>query len=415
VIPKNNTITSTAYGADGPITTLTYILASPSTSSTPTILTTSSVLPPTPSVAGEIGQPHAKSNTGPIIGALLGGLVVGGVVAATILFCLRSRRRQNSTRLVAGDEVPTYPPAGWEREKDGLLTQLNDVQAERAQLRTYLQVADTRDPRDIVELFDKLNFSIKNSCLLASGAVLKSAGFNFSGTTKDANNLPQLHKDLEGASVLIMSNQGKGRKIDEFLPLAFRYIVNLTLVNSLFSLFHPEVSKAENESLLETYRGIRHHDPQRLSARWRCSTYAAIDGRIPPSGDWPNHFADNVLKNLSSILSSIFGKHSRDPLPAKLRGELISIGAEAYKWNRTAKSTFYALDFSPVLFTSTDRFDPASMTLYLNHKSDELPPRHIVSAATLALMSTESIAVGGSIREDSVWQTKAEVLTEGFF
>lgn len=186
----------------------------------------------------------------------MGGLVAGAVVAAAILFCLRSRRR-HSTKRFAGDEVTSYPSAAWQREKDGLVTQLNDAQAERAQLRTYLQVVDTRDPRDVVELFEKLNVSIKNSCLLASGAVLKSVEFKPSGSTKGAKNLPQLQKALEGANALIMTSQGKGRKIDEFLPLSFSYVVNLTLVNNLFSLFHPEVSKAENESLLETYRGIR--------------------------------------------------------------------------------------------------------------------------------------------------------------
>jgi hypothetical protein len=146
----------------------------------------------------------------------------------------------------------------WEKEKRALTTQLNEAQADRAQLRDYLQVADTRDPRDIVELFDKLQVSIKNSCLLASASILKSVPLRTSWTTKDANNLKRLQIDLGKAAPLALSEKGAGRTPEEFLPLALRYVVNLTLVATLFGLFHPEVSQEENRLLLDTYRDIRH-------------------------------------------------------------------------------------------------------------------------------------------------------------
>jgi len=302
-----------------------------------------------------------------------------------------------------------------EEEKKNLLMQLNDAQAERAQLRTYLQVADTRDPRDVVELFEKLNISIKNSCLLASSAVLKAVKVKSSWTTKDAKSLKQLQQILGGANLLVLSDSGAGRKPDEFLPNAFRYLVNSTLVDTLFGLFHQGVSKEENKLLLDMYDDIRRRDPQRLAARWRCSTYAAIDSQIPHSGDWSNRFADDVLRDLSSIVSSLFGEGPNRAFPKKFRDELVSIGTEAEKWSRLTRSAFKALDFRPVLFTSADAFDPTCMTLYLSHKPREPTPRNIVIAVTLALMSTAAVASGDEIREECVWQTKGEVLTEGFF
>ena len=69
-------------------------------------------------------------------------------------------------------------------ENKSLLAQLNDAQTERAQLRTYLQVADTQDPSDVVDVFNKSNVSIKNSCLLTSSAVLKSVELKAEWTTK---------------------------------------------------------------------------------------------------------------------------------------------------------------------------------------------------------------------------------------
>jgi hypothetical protein len=147
--------------------------------------------------------------------------------------------------------------SAWAEEKKGLLQQLNESQSERAQLRTYLQVSDSQDPRDVVELFDKLNVSIKNSCILAGRTVLKSAKTRASLTTSDASDVMQLQKVLDGAKPLVLSTNGKGRKAEDFLPVAFCYVVNLVLVRNIFALFHPGVSRDENELLLNTYRDIR--------------------------------------------------------------------------------------------------------------------------------------------------------------
>src|ERR1700726_1585624 len=72
-------------------------------------------------------------------------------------------------------------------------------------------------------------------------------------------------------------------------------------------------------------------DPQPLSARWRCLTYNAVDNRIRHSADWSDRFADLVLKQLSSIVSSLFGTSS-DIFSARFRQELKSIWMDAYEW-----------------------------------------------------------------------------------
>ena len=148
---------------------------------------------------------------------------------------------------------------GWQEEKRALTKQLNETESDRATLRTYLQVDDTRDPRDVVELFDKLNILIKKSCLMASAAALKSIQLSPSWTTKDGSDLKLLQDSFVGANELLLSEKGLGRTAEEFLPLAFCYVVNSTLVNTLFALFHPAISKEENALLLDMYRGVRQH------------------------------------------------------------------------------------------------------------------------------------------------------------
>lgn len=55
------------------------------------------------------------------------------------------------------------------------------------------------------------------------------------------------------------------------------------------------------------------------------------------------------------------------------------------------------------------------MTLYMNHKADQVPPRTIIVGVTLGLFSLVAVASGQGIKDEYVWQTKSEVLTEGFF
>jgi hypothetical protein len=137
-----------------------------------------------------------------------------------------------------------------------LTIQLNEAREERDKLRTYLQLDDTQDPLYFVELFGKLNVSIKNSCLLASSAVLKSVTLKSSWTTKKAKNFKQLQKDLDGAGALVQSKKG-GRTPGEFLPLAFCFVVNSALVNNLFGRFHPGLPENEDKLLLGIYHDIR--------------------------------------------------------------------------------------------------------------------------------------------------------------
>jgi hypothetical protein len=183
-------------------------------------------------------------------------MAIALIVAAILFFLLYRRRRTRNLESQLSNLHKDHSPR-WEEEKRNLLIQLNEAQMERGQLRAHLQIADTQDRRDVVELFDKLNISIKNSCLLASKAVLKSAQLNSSWTTKDASDPKQLQKLLDGAGLLVVSARGAGRRLEDFLPLAFCYIVNSTLVNNLFGLFHPGLSIDENKLMLDMYSDVR--------------------------------------------------------------------------------------------------------------------------------------------------------------
>jgi hypothetical protein len=114
-----------------------------------------------------------------------------------------------------------------------------------------------------------------------------------------------------------------------------------------------------------------------------------------------------ILKRLSSIVSSLFDEIPDSSFLEKFHEQFASIGTDAYNWNHIVKSTFKSLDFCPVLFTNAVPFDPASMTLSLSHRADELLPTgsKIALGVSLALLSKEAVGTG----EKSVWQTKAEV------
>jgi hypothetical protein len=175
--------------------------------------------------------------------------------------------------------------------------------------------------------------------------------------------------------------------------------------------------RARTTFLLHSYQQIRSRDEQRLSARWRCSTYIAIDDRYPVTTEqeWCKELADNLIQRFASIITSLFGDEAKDVLPNNLHEGLSTIGREAYGWNRTTKATYKSLDFRPVVFTSASPFDPASMALYQNHTPKETPPRTIICGVSMGLLSTAAVVSGDVIREEAEVQLKAEVLTEGFF
>lgn len=192
-------------------------------------------------------------STSTLVGGLGAGLAICAAVLLILLFRHRRASKNGPTNLLAGDAEKKSLLA----ERQSLLAQLSEAQAERTQLRTHLQVSDTQDPRDVVEAFDRLNVSIRKACLLASRSLLKSAQSKALRTTKDASNLNQLQRDLVGVPTLVLSEKGAGRKLEDFLSEALRFIVNAALVSKLFDTFHPDISPEENKLLLEMYRGIR--------------------------------------------------------------------------------------------------------------------------------------------------------------
>src|ERR1700722_14432911 len=72
-------------------------------------------------------------------------------------------------------------------------------------------------------------------------------------------------------------------------------------------------------------------DPQRHAYLWRCSTYSALGNcfPLPSSSHTSNSFADDGMRSLTSLVSSL-SCVTTNVFPPKFLGELVSIGKEAY-------------------------------------------------------------------------------------
>jgi hypothetical protein len=138
-----------------------------------------------------------------------------------------------------------------------LTDKLNEVETERAHFRTFLQINDTQDSQDVVEAFKRLNVSIRNFSLTTSNGIIKAARVKSSWPTSNASNLAQLQNELAGAAGLVLSDTNTGRSVQDFLPEAFRFVINSALDEYLFQLFHPFASKNESDLLIHTYRQVR--------------------------------------------------------------------------------------------------------------------------------------------------------------
>src|SRR3989442_271867 len=108
-------------------------------------------------------------------------------------------------------------------EKKQLLAQLSNMEAERAQLRTYLQVTNAYDLQDIVDLFSKLKISIRNLCLTNSNNILKAIKFKSSWITKNASNLMQLQTELVDTAGLAISEKDARAPLKNSFPMHSAY------------------------------------------------------------------------------------------------------------------------------------------------------------------------------------------------
>ena len=166
-----------------------------------------------------------------------------------LLFRRRNRHRNQFHAVYAHDSA-------WQGEKRQLTDKLNEVENERAHLRGFLQVNDTQDSQDVVDAFKRLNVSVRNLSLTTSNGILKAVRVK-SPSTANASNVAQLELDLDGAAGLVSSDQNAGRLAKDFLPEAFRFVINSVLDKTLFQSYHPFVPKNESDLLQYTYQQVR--------------------------------------------------------------------------------------------------------------------------------------------------------------
>jgi hypothetical protein len=200
--------------------------------------------------------------------------------------------KRRSFPVFAFKSCETWPAR--KNEKTALLAKLSEAQAERAQLSTYLRLADSRDPRAVVETFDRLNILIRNACVFASRAVLKPVRLQDSWSTKDASNIGLLKKVLGLADALLLSEEDAGRHPEEFLPAAFRYIINSALIRGLFAKFHPVVLEGEDGLLWDVYHDVRRRGQLRVSS---CSRSMSIRSVFRSSASRCSVALSDLLRN----------------------------------------------------------------------------------------------------------------------
>jgi hypothetical protein len=152
----------------------------------------------------------------------------------------------------------TTQKSSFEKEIEGLKTQLKDSQVDYASLLKHLQPSESLEPGDIVAKFSSLNTLIKDTCFTISRAVLTRIPPTFAPLTSLSGDVEKVRALLPGASLLVQSADGAGRPLDDFIEFSFRHIINSILWDHLFSPFHTSLSLDESHLVHEIYEDIRH-------------------------------------------------------------------------------------------------------------------------------------------------------------
>ncbi|QRV77753.1 hypothetical protein RhiJN_05768 [Ceratobasidium sp. AG-Ba] len=286
-------------------------------------------------------------------------------------------------------------------------------------MRSHLQVNDELEPGEIASAFRSINKDIDNLCRDISEDLAKSYGSRGSvklSSSLDVRDMLAVQKILYGStgvpSALIESFAGKGRPIDEFMDFSLMYLLNRELHHHIFRPFHPLMTREQDETISQTYQGVRRQDAQVISGRWRISTFQAHQSKFAQSiQQWLDAFRSGLTKEiLLPFLVAVYGNAVR--LSHRHEQGLASIISKAYRWNQMVKTDVILLDFQPIMFPNGTRYDPTSMRL-LDPKIAPVPAEPIISTVSLGLQSSEAEGGGHPVRR--VWQERVMVLTNDYF
>ncbi|KDQ12465.1 hypothetical protein BOTBODRAFT_34433 [Botryobasidium botryosum FD-172 SS1] len=299
-----------------------------------------------------------------------------------------------------------------------LKSKLRKAEEQHASLRDHLQVSDTQEPRQIVSSFQALKRSIANACTRISASATDcihrdAPDLLLSTHSRSRDKLETL---LHHASGLITSPSGEGRPLEDFLDYSLRHLLNRSLTDELFNLFHPNVIGEEDIRITELYEDIYAGESQTSSAHVRTCLFSAMDrwtkkgGRKTWAGDFVKRFKAHAVVPL---MEAVCGSWSDDMLTPTQEGDvaLLSVALEAWTWHRTIRLKSAAQDFYPLYYDDQNRYNEDWMLLFENHKPISAEPR-VMALIGLGLESTRSLGAGKAAEQ--VCHERAEILTDGF-
>ncbi|KAG9074991.1 hypothetical protein FRC06_010339, partial [Ceratobasidium sp. 370] len=164
-----------------------------------------------------------------------------------------------------------------EQQALALNQQLQQTQKEYVSLRSQLQLHENIEQGDIVQILKDLNRSIDDLSRSISQYMVDTYSEGVFGketsnvTTLDARHLPDLKTLLghvEGRSSLVVSSDGRGMPIEDFLDYATRSLLCRHLCRKIFDRFHPAIDRALDDALAAMSDEVERVSPAE-AAKWR--------------------------------------------------------------------------------------------------------------------------------------------------
>ncbi|CAE6360806.1 unnamed protein product [Rhizoctonia solani] len=297
------------------------------------------------------------------------------------------------------------------------MQELERVQKEHTTLLSRLHIQDNHEVSHLAQTLRSLNHAIESFCSDLTSDFLDNTPFGqdpeqtFMGCSHP-DKLQALLNPSQAASSLVRSSTGQGMHISMFLECALQMIINQTIHLHVFERFYPGLQDVENTLLDSIYSGLRHRDPQPLSAKWRVDAIAML------SGNRPNNASGSVIslieRDIQHLFTCVYDKTTLNL--GGLLSKLPKLVQQVIDFNHLLKAKVTLLgDFHTVYIPPGAVFDSRSMSImdeeYLQGAGNPVLQitRGISSTSALGLRMT--YASGSSSQPESVIVIKATVMT----
>ncbi|KAG8737711.1 hypothetical protein FRC10_007910 [Ceratobasidium sp. 414] len=309
-----------------------------------------------------------------------------------------------------------------EQQTLALSQQLQQTRKEYVSLRSQLQLHENIEQGDIVQTLKDINRSIDDLSRSISQYIVDTYSEPVFGkeagnvTTLDARHLPDLKVLLghvEGRSSFVVSSDGRGMPIEDFLDYATRSLLCKHLCKKIFDRFHPAIDKSLDDALAAMADDVERESPVD-AAKWRAHSFKSLDK--PKNEDaTPNHI-DQIVQafideSLAPLILCFFGRNTKIRMEVQHFGRIARLVREAWVWNSTLKGEVIMLgNFCQTYYNFLHRFDSDLMEEF--EPGPRPTPKYILG--TLGLGLTVSHVLGGPVPKTDV-VLKATVATKNLY